>query len=282
VKKLCIATIITLALTASLAVAGCGGGPAGSLQAFLGAERNGDHRAAEALCYDSNSYREITDAIAEELHVDGVKIVSVAEQGTRKVREHGFATKSVTTVEALLEEPGRQLDARYKPLLDSASAELADAQLELKSAQEQLKYSAETYGRNMPQYYAEQQRIWKIQPRVSRAQSKVDTLNAQYQAELAAITAAAEDQHKKAEAERDKLLAKNSVRLPACRIEAVFGKSGSSVSRTFTLVEYGKKWNVYSVAEPAAAGTRPGAKTTSPSTTPSSVPTSSPASSPSK
>jgi hypothetical protein len=275
-KKYCIATIITLALAASLAAAGCGGGPAGSLQGFLAAERNGDHRASEAFCYDSNSYREITDTIAEELHIDEVKIVSAEEQGSQKVRKHGFDTKSVTSVAVLLEEPKQQLDARYKPLLDSANAELTNAQLELKSAQEQLKYSAETYGRNMPQYYAEQQRIWKIQPRVNRAQSKVDTLNAQYQAELAAITAAAEEQHKKEQTERDKLLAKNSVRLPACRIEAVFGKGGSSASRTFTLVEYNKKWKVYSVADPVAAGTTPGAKTTSPSSTPSTAPASAP------
>lgn len=276
--------ILVIACLAPCALSGCGGGgPAGSLGGFLSSQQGADNSRAAALCYDKVAYQAISDAINEEVHGDAVKVGASVDKGTIKVREHGLAVKQVSSVASLLRGPKQDMDKLYKPLLDSANAELANAQLELKSAQEQLTYSAETYGKNMPQYYAEQKRIWQIQPRVNRAQSKVNTLNAQYQAELAAITAAAEEQHKKEKSALDKLLAKNSVRLPGSEVAVVFGKGGSSDTRKFTLVEVDGKWKVYSVSDPAPApGKTPGANATTPSTSAPTSPSTAPASSPTK
>lgn len=282
-KKASLAVILVIACAASAAIAGCGGGPSDNLKSFLGTLQGAGRTRAAAYCYDRYSYQEITDSLAEDARAEASSVGGAEEKGAQRVRKRSFEIKPVASVEALMQGPRQDLDNRYKPLMDSANAELTNAQLELKTAQEQLKYSAETYGKNMPQYYAEQKRIWQIQPRVNRAQSKVDTLKAQYQAELASITAAAEAEHKKEKSEMEKLLAKNSVRLPACEVDVAFGKGGSSDRRTFTLVKYIKEWRVYSVAEPVpAAGKTPGAKTTTPSTTPSTAPGSAPGSSPEK
>ena len=250
---MCIRDSIIVLLIASLLAAGCGGGPGASVSGFVKELRDGDEQIASSLSYDKYSFQEMRDALGVEVRVADVKIVSVNEEGERKLRRQGYELKPLPTVDDRLAGPRAEVEARFKPLIDAAGSDLEDAQKELAAAHAQLEYSRVTYGPNMPQYYAEQNRIAAIQPRVSRAQSKFDTLNAQMQAELQALTTTAEQQYKAEKAVRDKALAANSVsmRSAVAKVELAGGKS--SETGEFVLAWSDGAWKPYSFDKPTAS-----------------------------
>ena len=246
-KRTTVFALMLVALVlAGLAASGCGGGPAGGVSSFMGQIQSGKEQAASELSYDKYSFNQIKDALGTGARTDSLKVVSVSEEGSRRLRRAGYQLKGVPSVANRLAGPRAGVEARYKPLLDAAASDLSDVQLELATAKAQLAYAKVPYGANMPQYYAEQKRIAAIQPRVRGAQSKFDTLNAQKQAELVALTSTAEQQYKTDKAAHDKALAAHSVSLPAATVtvELVDGKSTSGGS--FVLAWTDGTWKPYS------------------------------------
>ena len=245
-KLLHVCLVAVFLIVACLSAAGCGGGPGANVSAFLNQLSDGNQQTASSLCYDKYSFQEMREALDEDARSASVRITSVNEEGRKKLRRQGYQLKTVATVEERLAGPKADVEARYKPLLDAARSDLDDASRELAAAKAQLDYSRVTYGPNMPQYYAEQRRIAAIQPRVSRAQSKLDTLNAQKQAELQALQSVAEQQYGSEKAARDKALAANSVSLPATMVGVELANGKSVERRDFVLAWYGGAWKLYS------------------------------------
>jgi hypothetical protein len=239
--------VLTTAAVVVTLAAGCGSSPAGTLNGLLDSIRNGDSAAGLKLSYDKYSYNSVADALEGQVYDTRVKVVSVIEDGAQSVREKGYPIKAVASVDSRIAAPLAQIDARYKPLIDQASAVLSNATAELNQAKEMLKYAALTYGRNMPQYYTEQRNINAAIPRVRSAQAKVDLLNSQKQNEIDALKAAAQDQYKKDKQARDKDFAKHDVMLPAGTVKVELTQGGSSQKRSFTLVKDNGTWKVYSV-----------------------------------
>jgi len=239
------AAILTiLAAVICLVLAGCSQTPAGNLNTFLGALHAGDLKAAARQSYDTASLEATREALGADVG-DASRAVSVGAATTALVRKAGYSPPAVSSMADRLKGTVQDMDNRFRPLLDKANAELGNVQKERQAAEEQLVYAGITYGKHMPQYYAEQSRIGAIIPRLNAAQAKVDTLNAQYQAELQVHTSAATEQYKKDAAEAKKKLAANSVEVPAVKIAVEFGAKSSGGNRTFTVVQ-DSGWKVYS------------------------------------
>lgn len=235
-----------LILAAALA-SGCSSSPADQVTGMLEALKARHDTEASAFCYDEYSFRQIEEGLGEAVRPKDVRVVEVESLGNEDVRKQDYEGKKVQTVEELLSGPQAELDARFKPLLEVANAELASVQLEYDTAVRQLQYAAETYGRNMPQYWAEQTRIRGITPRLQRAQAKVNELNAAKQAELDGLKKNALEQHDKQQAAHDKDLERTSASLPAWLVEVRLG-TGKDASRTFVVVDKGGP-RVYSLEE---------------------------------
>ncbi|MHB8895000.1 MAG: hypothetical protein ACYC99_07475 [Candidatus Geothermincolia bacterium] len=248
-KKTYLLPALTVALVVAVGLAGCGSGPAASLNSFLSALRNADDSGATASCYDKESYKDLTEGLEGQVYGAKISVISVKEQGDQPVREKGYVARDVPTVEERMAAPLAEIEGRFKPLLDQANAVLSNATAEYNNAVAMKDYAAITYGRNMPQYYQEQVRINSAGPRMHSAQARVDELNAAKQAEIAALKAGAEEGFKKDKAAREKELASNSIELPTCEVSAKLVQGGSSQKCTFTLVEDGK-WKVYSLSTP--------------------------------
>ena len=231
-----------------LGSAGCASGPAGKLTGFLDALRNGQEQEASSACYDKQSFRDVSGALAGQLNGATVKVLSVEEPGSGRVREKGYAPRSVATVEERMEKPLAEIEARFKPLIEYANAVLANAQAEYNNAVEMKKYAAMTYGTNMPQYRTEQSRINNALPRLHGAQARVDELTAARDAEVADLKAGAEAGYKQEKGEASRALARNSVEMPTLEMTVDLVQGSSSERRVFTLVE-DVTWKVYSVAK---------------------------------
>jgi len=238
--------LAVILLTAAVLAAGCGGGPGARVSSFVKELGAGNEQAATSQSYDKYAYQEIVDALSGAARTSSVKIVSVDEEGARKLRIQGYEIKAVPTVEARLDATRAEVEARFKPLIDSARSDLEDAQKELAAARSQAAYAKVTYGPNMPQYYAELSRIAAIQPRVSRAQSKYDGLNAAKAAELQTLTTKAEQDYASEKAARDKAFAAHSAPTRAAVVQVDLAGAKSSQVGEFVLAFSDGTWKLYS------------------------------------